>query len=336
MSALTDYGPFDAGTGANRSEDFWRAFFRHLTGDGVIDGELNEFAVSERAAGANMSVDVATGRCFIRGHWGELTTLANVAISAAHATLARIDRVVLRADFSLNTLSVEVLEGTPAASPSAPALTQSSSRWEISLAQISVPAADTAIGTAQITNERTIMGFPTFDYATAPTNGQTVVYDSTTGLWEPGSSGASVAVARAVRTAGDITLNSASWADTGVADLVIPAVAGDVIGVELNCQVNNQNVDTYFDVASIVAAAPVRYWSNDTGTPAGFGIQGWYCSGLTYEKLGSEVTKVVAAGDISGGNVTIRLRYKQASATARTLVAGASQPFHWRAVNYGQ
>lgn len=191
-TSLEDYGPFDAGIGASRSEDFWRAYFVHLTGSGVIDGELNEFAVAQRAAGANMSVDVATGRTFVRGHWGESTTLKNLAISAAHATLARIDRVILRADFTNNRIELDVLTGTAAASPSAPALTQSTAMWEISLAQIAVAAAAASVVTANITDQRTIIGFPTFDASVAPTNGQAMVYDSTTGLWEPGTSGSSV------------------------------------------------------------------------------------------------------------------------------------------------
>ncbi|MES2405559.1 MAG: hypothetical protein V4567_14660, partial [Pseudomonadota bacterium] len=49
----------------------------------------------------------------------------------------RIDRVVLRADFVNNNIVLDVLQGTPAVSPAAPALTQNTSIWEISLAQMS-------------------------------------------------------------------------------------------------------------------------------------------------------------------------------------------------------
>lgn len=225
MTALDDYGPFDAGLGANRNEDFWRDYFRHLTGSGVIDGIGSEFAVSERGAGANMSVDVASGECFIRGHWGESTSTKNMAISAAHATLARIDRVVLRTDFTANTISIEVIEGTPNATPAAPALTQSSSRWEISLAQISIPAADTSIGSAQITSERTIIGFPTFDQSTAPADGDTWTYNATTGLWEPAASSGTSEGFRAYRSTTQGL--SASTTTTIVFDTEVQDQGGD-------------------------------------------------------------------------------------------------------------
>lgn len=185
------YFPFDAGAGANVTEAQWRDMARLWRATGVVDGELNELAVSEKSGAANMSVDVATGVAWIRGHFFKSDAVENLPISAAHATLARIDRVVLQVDFTANTIDLAVLEGTADAAPTAPTLTQTASTWEISLAQVSVPAADTAITNAQITDERTILGTPAFDYATAPADGETWVYNATSGLFEPGGSGPS-------------------------------------------------------------------------------------------------------------------------------------------------
>jgi hypothetical protein len=230
VADLDSSGPYD---GASYSEDFWRDFFRHLTGSGVVDGVGSEFAVSERGAGANMSVDVATGECFIRGHWGESTATKNLPISAANATNPRIDRVVLRNHFGDNKITLEVLEGTPAAAPVAPAVTQNAAMWEISLALISVPAADTSIQNAQITSERTIIGFPTFDQSTAPADGDTWTYNATTALWEPAapSSGTSVPThgqsmvatgeTRATNTFGALSTAQAVSVTTGTKALVM-------------------------------------------------------------------------------------------------------------------
>jgi hypothetical protein len=144
--------PFDAGAGANVTEDDWRDMARHWLPTGVIRGELNDMNTFGDSTG--MQVKTNTGRAWIRGHYGENTTQKTLAIAAAHATLARIDRVILRADFTNNRLELDVLTGTAAGSPSAPALTQSSAVWEISLAQVSVPAADTSIDAGQVTSER--------------------------------------------------------------------------------------------------------------------------------------------------------------------------------------
>lgn len=158
-TSLEDYGPFDAGIGASRTEDFWRALFGVAIASGVLDGQLNEFAVAQRGAGANMSVDAATGRCLIRGHWGESTVLKNLAITAAHATLARIDLVILRADFTNNRVEVDVLTGTAAGSPTVPALTRDTTKWEIAIGQIAVAAAASSILSANITDTRPFMSY---------------------------------------------------------------------------------------------------------------------------------------------------------------------------------
>ncbi len=153
-TSLDSYAPFDAGTGANVTEATWRNFMRHMLGSasGVIRGFLNEFAVS--TAGTGLTVTADTGECWIRGHYGQSTALKTLAIAAAHATLARKDRVILRADFTNNRVEVDVLTGVAAASPVVPAVTQSTTIWETSLAIVDVTAADTVIAASQITDDR--------------------------------------------------------------------------------------------------------------------------------------------------------------------------------------
>ena len=79
-----------------------------------------------------------------------------LTLSMAHASYARIDRIVV----SLDTVdftskpTIEILEGTASVSPSAPALTRTASKYMISLAQIYVGAAATSITAANITDER--------------------------------------------------------------------------------------------------------------------------------------------------------------------------------------
>lgn len=159
----------------------WRADeFAHLQTDlftaGVVKGYANELAVSQHAAGANMSVDVATGKALI----SVLTTLLTpdytfktwltsdavtvVSVPTADNTNERIDRIIAKFDPTVdpngsaaNIVSIELVEGTPAGSPSAPATPANS----ISLATISVPAGDTTIATAQITDTRSFIDLAT-------------------------------------------------------------------------------------------------------------------------------------------------------------------------------
>lgn len=157
--------PFD---GADVMESEWRQMARLWRRDGVIAnpyptswapggptgpfGELNELAVTQRAAGANMSVDVASGRAWVHGHYMESDAVVNVPVQAAHATLSRTDLIVVRLDFATNQPSIVAKAGTPGG---AGAGTETSdTRWEFPLAVITVPAAAASILTANIADVR--------------------------------------------------------------------------------------------------------------------------------------------------------------------------------------
>ena len=149
-STLDVYAPFDSGAGANVTEDTWRLFMKNNQGgSGVLRGVLNDFTVFADSTG--MQVKVQSGECWIQGHWGQKNSTVTLPIAAAHATLARKDRVILRASFTNNRIELDVLTGTAAASPTLPSLTQNSSMWETSLAQVDIPATDTSIDAAQVT-----------------------------------------------------------------------------------------------------------------------------------------------------------------------------------------
>ena len=111
----------------------------------------------------NMSVNVAAGRAFVQGDdnaqqglyhvWNDAT--ANVVISAADATNPRWDLVVARVkdayySGATNAFSIEVITGTPAASPAEPTLPNNCLR----LARVVVGASVTSITNANITDQR--------------------------------------------------------------------------------------------------------------------------------------------------------------------------------------
>ncbi len=146
------YFPFDAGAGANVMESQWTAMAEHWLGTGVIPSQLNELGVYADASG--MQVKVRAGKAWIKGHYFQSTAEEVLAIGAANPTNPRIDRVVVRLDWTNNNIDLAVIQGTPAGSPSAPALTQTSNVWEISLAQVLVDAAAVSIAADKVTDER--------------------------------------------------------------------------------------------------------------------------------------------------------------------------------------
>ena len=176
-------GDPDLGTGAE--EDDLLYFSNHyLLQSGRIDS--GDFLVSERAAGANMSVDVAKGRIFIDNSsyvvntdgttrfWAALNdAVVNKTISANVSGNPRIDIITVKMttatapdDEASNVISVEVVEGTPAGSPVAPATPSNSYK----IAEIAVASGATSIVDANITDTR--------DYAYINLNKGTVAYNS--------------------------------------------------------------------------------------------------------------------------------------------------------------
>lgn len=141
--------------------------YRDIVSEGVVGS--GDFAVSERAAGANMSVDVAAGQCWIKGDDNATlqptyryreAAVTNLAISAADPTNPRKDIVVaeiLDATFAgVSKLGrLRAITGTPAGAPVEPALPNNA----LKLALIDIPALDTAITNSQITDSRIRSGF---------------------------------------------------------------------------------------------------------------------------------------------------------------------------------
>lgn len=146
------YFPFDSGQGANATESMWTKMAQHWLATGVIKSLLNELLVYADSTG--MQVKVNSGSAWIKGHYYESDDIEIMAIGAADSANSRIDRVILRLDWTANTMELAVLQGVAAVSPVAPTLTQNSSRWEISLAQVRVNAGVTTIAAGSVTDER--------------------------------------------------------------------------------------------------------------------------------------------------------------------------------------
>lgn len=148
---------------------------------------------------ANLSVTVASGQVWIPGnvvtnqgdYYGLNNATVNLSIAAASTTTPRIDLVcaTVKDAFyagSTNDWVIEVITGTPAASPAAPSLPSNS----VPLAHVAVAASATTITNADITTERPRSGVHSVIVGTsagAPSSGSyatgTGYMDSNDVLW---------------------------------------------------------------------------------------------------------------------------------------------------------
>lgn len=123
-----------------------------LGGGAVLTTELKVSAVSGLRASVGYGAIMIKGRTFENINNGQGTI--ELTFNEAHLTLPRIDRVIARLDLNdaSRKISIEILTGTPSATPSAPTLTRNSVIWELSLAQVRINGNTSSIST--ITDER--------------------------------------------------------------------------------------------------------------------------------------------------------------------------------------
>lgn len=122
-----------------------------LVGDGVFPNPSTNLQVM---AGTGMQVSVRAGQGWINGHKMINTAALPLTIAAANALLTRIDRVIFYVDYSTRVMGIEVKTGTAAASPTAPALVRTDSRYEMCLANVTVAKGVTSITQAAIQDTR--------------------------------------------------------------------------------------------------------------------------------------------------------------------------------------
>lgn len=151
------YLPFDYTETDPREYEaaIWAAMQRKLVRDGVSPGFDQELEVVPTDP-PTLGVAVSKGAGFIKGHFYVNDAPKILALDPADPTNPRIDRIVLRLDLrpdQRNILAV-VKTGTPAPSPVPPDLTRDDYIWELSLAQVTVPAGATYVTESNITDER--------------------------------------------------------------------------------------------------------------------------------------------------------------------------------------
>ena len=206
--------------------------------EGVLKGDGNELAVT----GTSSPVAVGTGAAIVKGRFYLNTASVNVSVPTPSSN-TRIDRIVLQADWTAQTVRIARVAGSEGGA--APALTQTDgTKWEISLAQASI----TTGGVITVTDERVFCQFGT--RVTAAMIDAAVAGDGLAG-------GAGTALSVNVDDATiEISGDTLQVKDAGIdADALAASVAGDGLsggaGTALSVGVDDSTIEISGDALQI-------------------------------------------------------------------------------------
>lgn len=167
--------PFVGGT---TTDVEFSKFMNPVVGYGVCYNTGSpDLKVSGDSSGLN--VKLAVGEGFVRGTHYINDAVKTVTISAGSSN-PRIDAIVLRLVYgSTNTVTVQVVQGTAAASPVAPTVTKSDTgTTELLLALVNVPANAATITAGNVTDMRQFIG-AFWTTAQRPTRPGSIGYNAT-------------------------------------------------------------------------------------------------------------------------------------------------------------
>jgi hypothetical protein len=142
--------PFDAGAGANVAEDGWAQMAR-LFAPSCVDSDSNSGSPLVVSATSGYGTQLGPGDAFVRGF--AYHNSSNKAFTHANppstSGWSRLDAIVLHLDRSANSVVAQILQGTAAASPAIPSLTQDDSTgvWEELLYTVQLVQGALAVGT---------------------------------------------------------------------------------------------------------------------------------------------------------------------------------------------
>ena len=127
-------------------------FIDGLLGDGVFKNYDGALKVNPSSG---MYVSISGGKAIINGYYVANTTPLTIAVDAAD-TLGRKDIVVVGVDTSTEVRAgnIYIIKGTPSATPVAPAPARTTTKNELVLCEISVPAGATSIPSEYIADKR--------------------------------------------------------------------------------------------------------------------------------------------------------------------------------------
>lgn len=127
------------------------SMFEGLITDGIYEDVDDAYVVT---ASSGMVLNVGTGRAMVSGKWVKNTSPIAVTINPSHVLLNRYTAIVLRLDISGRDITVEMIDGEAASTPSKPSIVRNGSYYDLLLAYVYVPAGATSISQANIEDQR--------------------------------------------------------------------------------------------------------------------------------------------------------------------------------------
>lgn len=134
-----------------KAEDFAQ-YFATFIGNGIFVKPSDCLQI--RADGDSMSVFVRPGKGWINGYYLINDEDYNLPLTVGDTMLNRIDRIVIRLDFTQRKMSVEVKKGALSASPIAQTLKRDADAYELALADVYIAKGSLTISQAAITDTR--------------------------------------------------------------------------------------------------------------------------------------------------------------------------------------
>jgi hypothetical protein len=131
--------------------DDFAAYFGDLVSNGIFYRNADNLRVT---AATGMNVTVLPGTAWINGYHYANTTPLDLPITTADGVNPRIDRVVLRWGNVARSISLAVISGNPAPTPTPPGVTRNADIWELGIGTVYVVRGALSISTENISDTR--------------------------------------------------------------------------------------------------------------------------------------------------------------------------------------
>lgn len=229
--------------GATTDAEF-STMFDQIIGSGVRYGSAGEdLTVTADSSGLNVKVQPGVG--FVRGTFYKNDAIKTLTIAAGNSN-PRIDAIVLRLAYgTTNSITLAVIQGTPAVNPAAPTIASSDTgTTEFLLAHINVPASAATINSGNVVDKRIMLGSYNHFWTTSarPTRPGSIGFNTTTGKVEKTDNGS---VWKDVVGYGD-SITAAMLSSSEQLLLNVGRVNGSKMSVQETAPANPQVNDLHF------------------------------------------------------------------------------------------
>ncbi|MEU5424243.1 hypothetical protein AB0H73_01350 [Streptomyces olivoreticuli] len=149
--------PFDSGAGTTVTSEQWSQMASMWQTDGIRAPRTSDPAdpLAAASSGQDMTVTISPGHATVQGFHYHSDVDRNVVIAPNVGTQPRVDRITVRLTRTGQRISIAYLQGTPAAQPQPPALSQGQDGlFDVPLCRVAVAPQAGAVAPRDITDER--------------------------------------------------------------------------------------------------------------------------------------------------------------------------------------